>query len=98
MKRHEMRSHARKGTSMRISCEVKPAGGLKTLLMKAVVLNISPGGAMVVAERPLDPGNVVMLGFKAGETSVEVPALAQVKWSGPAGKKDCYRTGLEFLR
>jgi len=65
----------------------------------AVVLNVSTGGACVLADkRSVEPFSVRPWRFQFPSVPVNVPVLAQVRWIAPAAADAKHvRIGLSFL-
>lgn len=63
----------------------------------AVVLNVSTGGACILAANAwVEPFSVLPWKFQFPSVPVRVPVLAQVRWIEPAGAEGV-RIGLLFL-
>lgn len=83
---------------VRISCELTIAGQSRHAEMK----NLSGGGAAIVFDRALTPGEVVTVSFFLTEDGIEDPdrspfeCAASIRWSKPVGDRG-HEAGLQFL-
>src|SRR5262245_51826718 len=61
------------------------------------VVNISLGGACVIADRPTERGAVLAFRLRVRGVPVSMPVLAQVRWVRPVpSRANAFRTGLRF--
>ncbi len=63
-------------------------------VFEAEIINLSPAGACIKAERDLAPGTIVRLLLTIKDTVIQYPCLAEVKWAREG--RGC-TAGLEFL-
>jgi hypothetical protein len=101
MDRYEQRIHSRREFLKDLTYEIfKPSWRNENF--DARILDISRGGACVLAEGVHEPGIVLNLsphprGMRA---DIQVPSLAQVRWISPVlerPRKARFRIGLQFI-
>ena len=90
----EQRLSSRQKFSDAVTYEVSGDGGVE--VESAEVLNISPGGACIKADRAPTPGRVIMLKLPLKDTGIMVPSVTEVIWTEPADKGRVM-LGLRFL-
>jgi hypothetical protein len=75
-----------------------PHDGGPSLAVCVKIVNISEGGACVLAERAIEPFSVVPCRFRFPGVPVPVPVLMQVRWVETIERPaTLYRLGLSFL-
>jgi len=93
---HTPRAHAR--YPVRISSELTISGETR----HAEIKNLSAGGAAIVFERMLSPGDVVTVSFFLTQDGIEdaqrspFECAASIRWANPVGERG-YEAGLQFL-
>ena len=88
-----------------LTCEVQPLAPSAPIghngrasTVRGTVVNVSAGGACVLAERAVEPHTVLPFNFAFPAVPVPVPVLMQVRWIEPvAPRSELYRIGLSFL-
>jgi PilZ domain-containing protein len=88
-----------------LTCGVEPLApcgenheGKTPIPIRGTVVNISAGGACVLAERSVEPSSVLPCKFQFPAVPVPVPVLMQVRWIAPVAlEESLFRVGLSFL-
>ncbi len=62
----------------------------------ADIVDVSSAGACIQSEKVLDPGRVITLWMELKYTEVQVPCIAEVRWSKAV--KNQFKMGLQFLK
>ncbi len=62
----------------------------------ADIVDVSSAGACIQSEKVLDPGRVITLWMELKYTDVQVPCIAEVRWSKAVNNQ--FKMGLQFLK
>jgi len=62
----------------------------------ADIVDVSSAGACIQSEKVLDPGRVITLWLDLKYTEVQVPCIAEVRWTKAVNNK--FKMGLQFLK
>ncbi len=60
------------------------------------IIDVSSAGACIQSEKVLDPGRVITLWLELKHTEVQVPCIAEVRWTKAV--KNQFKMGLQFLK
>lgn len=99
-----MNLERRQHTRYPFSCDVTGGPSTRgnqseiTAVLTGQLVDLSPGGAGVVTDRPLPEFTVIPWRLHLPDVPVALPVLAQVRWVQPvAARDDAFRLGLLFL-
>ncbi|MFQ5354359.1 MAG: PilZ domain-containing protein [Thermodesulfobacteriota bacterium] len=62
----------------------------------ADIVDVSSAGACIQSNKVLDPGRVITLWMDLKHTDVQVPCIAEVRWSKAVNNQ--FKMGLQFLK